>query len=169
MKIDAQIAQVQGDQLGSVAPRDQTAWQLAWRRELERAQRSQPQPDQGASAARQGQRRSQHDSDAPLAGSTAARTHDDDAGSTGVLKPVEPASVISAASRPWSAGDDREVVLRVPAAPPGPSLPSGATSAFVFDSLELSARAAQPMPAAALDALIARMERLDWMPKAAHV
>ena len=37
MKIDAQIGLVQGDKSGSVEPRDQTAWQLAWRRELELA------------------------------------------------------------------------------------------------------------------------------------
>jgi len=169
MKIDAQIAAVQGDKLGSVESRDQTAWQLAWRRELERAQHSQPQPDHATRAAAPSERRWQHDSDAPLARSTAARTGEDDAGSTPVFKPVEQTRVVSASSLRLPAADDREPVLRVPEAPPESSPPSVATSASAFDLPELPSQAAQPTRAAALDALIARIERLDWMPKAAHV
>lgn len=169
MKIDAQIVPVQGDKAQSVEPRDQTAWQLAWRRELERAQRSQPQPGQAIRATVQGERRWQHDNDATLAQSTAARTLEDGAGSTPAFKPLEQTRVDSVPTLPSPVADDRGPLRRVPQAPSEPSLPSVATRAYAIDSPELPSQAPEPTPAAPIDALIARMERLDWMPKAAHV
>ncbi len=169
MKIDAQLAPVQRDRSQSVEAGDQTTWQLAWQRELERAQRSQAQHAQPSKGRPQDERRSQHSDDAPLAQFT-ARPIEDRASSTPEFKPVEHVRVDSAYVLRSSVREDGvAVVLRVPEAPLEPSLPSVATSVYAFDWHERPSHGAQPSAAAALDALIARMQRLAWMPKAAHV
>src|SRR6185436_10943630 len=95
MKIDAQIAPVQGERSQQVEPRDQTTWQLAWRRELERAQESQPKHTQTVTAAKHSDAPS-HAADHATLFRCSGQVTEDRQGSSRELKPVEPIPVASA-------------------------------------------------------------------------
>src|SRR5262245_10617153 len=87
MKVDPHIAAVRHDRLHSVEPHDQTTWQLAWRRELERAQQSQKQPTESQLATTPKHWRSQSGDTAPAAQSREG-VIEDLSGSTPQLEPV---------------------------------------------------------------------------------
>jgi len=167
MKIDARIALAAGDKTHSVEPRDQTAWQLAWRRELEKAQRFQAQQGENQVNYERGQRPS-IDGDVPPALSATAPAGDVEGSVTPDFKAVNQAHVASGSALP-SAVAGSNPVSRAADAAFEPLLRPVATSVSAFDFPETPAQAPQSKPAASVDALIARMQRLDWMPQAAHV
>jgi hypothetical protein len=169
VKIDAQIARVQGGKLQSVEPRDQTAWQLAWRRELEQAQRSQTQPAQPRKEPGEGDRHSESDSDPQLNHATTARTTPEGSGRPPSLDPAEKVLVASDASPLPPLANEGNRAIRAPDLASRPSPPVLATSAPALELPELPAQAPPLAPAAPIDVLMARMQRLDWMPQGAHV
>jgi hypothetical protein len=169
VKIHPNVTVVQGAHPQGVAAGDQTAWQLAWRRELERAQRWEVQRPQPSEDAPHHGRRSQHGDDARLAPSTAGIV-DDSASTTAEFKSVRHAQdgskeVMHSALR----GGMSAAVPRGSGAPLDAPLATVASSPHAIEGRDPRARGAELSAAASLDALVARMERAAWLPKGAHV
>jgi hypothetical protein len=169
VKIHANVTAVQSDRPQGVAAGDQTAWQLAWRRELERAQRWEVQHTQASDGAPQHGRHSQDGDDALLARSTAP-TIEGSASATAKFKPVEHGQDSSEQVMHSTVREGvSAAVPRGPRAPLEASLASVAGSPHAVEGRDLPARGAELGATASLDALVARMERAAWLPRAAHV
>jgi hypothetical protein len=169
VKIHANVTSAQGGRPQGVAAGDQTAWQLAWRRELERAQRWEVQRPHTSDSASQHDRRSQPGDDAPLAPSTAP-TIEDAASATAEVKPMEQGQDGSGQAMHSTVREGvSAAVPRGPQAPLDASFASVASSPHAIEGRDPLARGAELSAAASLEALVARMERAAWLPRAAHV
>jgi hypothetical protein len=168
VKVGPQIAPVERDRVQAVVASDQTTWQLAWRRELERAQRAQPQQPQSSKDTPHNDSALRQREDPPVV-RPAAQTGDPTA-ATLEFKPTERGRESSEQGVGETVPEDGDAASpRGPGATREPSNQSGGSSAYALETHESPVRSPQPSGSASLDALFAHLERAAWLPKAVHV